>query len=169
MRVLAIDVGGTNVKFRATGRAERRRFPSGRTMTPQQMVEGVRSRVKDWKYDVVSIGYPGIVEHNHPVAEPGNLGKGWVAFDFERAFKRPVKILNDAAMQALGSYRGGTMLFLGFGTGLGAALVVDGVVIPLELGHLAYLDGTYNDYLSRKGFQRLGKKKWRQHVANCVE
>jgi polyphosphate glucokinase len=169
MRVLAIDVGGTNVKFRVTGRAERRRFPSGRTMTPQQMVARVKALAKDWKYDVVSIGYPGIVEHNHPVAEPGNLGDGWVSFDFQKAFKRPVKVINDAAMQALGSYRGGTMLFLGFGTGIGAALVTEGVVVPLEIGHLKYEDATYNDYLSRRGLVRLGKKQWRQHVANCVE
>src|SRR5215472_6287898 len=169
MNVLAIDIGGTRVKILATGQNERRAFESGPKLTPQSMVATVKKLAKDWKYDVVSIGYPGLVRSNRPVVEPRNLAKGWVGFNFEAAFKRPVKIINDAAMQALGSYRGGTMLFLGFGTGLGSALVADGVVIPLELGHLLYEDGTYNDYLSRKGFQRLGKKKWRQHVANCVE
>jgi polyphosphate glucokinase len=168
MRVLAVDVGGTNVKFLATGQRERRRFPSGRKLTPQAMVARVTALAKDWQYDAVSIGYPGPVEHNRPMSEPRNLGKGWVAFDFEAAFKRPVRIINDAAMQALGSYRRGTMLFLGFGTGLGAALVVEGVVVPMELGKLSYRKRTYEEYLGRRALERLGKRKWRKHVADVV-
>jgi polyphosphate glucokinase len=169
MRVLAIDVGGTNVKFLATGHKDRRRFASGSTLTPRLMVQRVKELTKDWPYEAVSIGYPGMVHSDRPMAEPRNLGKGWVNFDFEGAFGHPVRIINDAAMQALGSYRGGTMLFLGFGTGLGAALVIDGgIVIPLELGILSYKDSTYEDYLGRRGLERLGKKKWRKHVAACV-
>ncbi len=168
MRVLSIDIGGTNVKLLATGQKERRRFASGPAMTPHIMAAHVKALAKDWKYNVVSIGYPGPVEHNRPMSEPRNLGKGWVEFDFEAAFKRPVKLINDAAMQALGSYRRGTMLFLGFGTGLGAALVVEGVVVPMELGRLAYRKGTYEDYLGRRGLERLGKRKWRKHVAEVV-
>ncbi len=168
MRVLSIDIGGTNVKLLATGQKERRRFASGRAMTPHLMAEHVKALAKDWRYDVVSIGYPGPVEHNRPTAEPRNLSKGWVEFDFEAAFKRPVKVINDAAMQALGSYQRGTMLFLGFGTGLGAALVVEGVVVPMELGRLAYRKGTYEDYLGRRALERLGKRKWRKHVAEVV-
>ncbi len=168
MRVLAVDVGGTNVKFLVTGQRERRRFPSGRKLTPQAMVARVTALAKDWQYDVVSIGYPGPVEHNRPMSEPRNLGEGWLGFDFEAAFKRPVRIINDAAMQALGSYRRGTMLFLGFGTGLGSALVVEGVVVPMEIGKLAYRKRTYEEYLGRRGLERLGKRKWRKHVANVV-
>jgi polyphosphate glucokinase len=168
MRVLSIDIGGTNVKLLATGQKARRRFASGRMMTPQLMAAHVKALAKDWKYDVVSVGYPGPVEHDRPMAEPRNLAKGWLEFDFEAAFKRPVKLINDAAMQALGSYRHGTMLFLGFGTGLGAALVVEGVVVPMELGRLAYRKGTYEDYLGRRALERLGKRKWRKHVAKVV-
>ncbi len=137
MKVLAIDIGGTHVKILATGQKERKEFESGPAMTPRAMVAGVKKLAADWKYDVVSIGYPGPVRNNRPLAEPHNLARGWVHFDFEAAFKRPVKVINDAAMQALGSYRGGTMIFLGFGTGLGSAMVVDGVVVPLELAHLS--------------------------------
>jgi polyphosphate glucokinase len=165
MNVLAIDIGGTNVKILATGHDQRRAFASGPKLTPQSMVANVKKLAEDWKYDLVSIGYPGLVRFNRPIAEPHNLGKGWVGFNFEVAFKRPVRIVNDAAMQALGSYRGGTMLFLGFGTGLGSALVVDGIVVPMELGQLSYKNGTLEDYLGRRGLQRLGKKKWRQEVA----
>jgi polyphosphate glucokinase len=132
------------------------------------MVAGVKKLAGDWKYDVVSIGYPGQVRFNRPTGEPHNLAKGWVGFSFEAAFKRPVKIINDSAMQALGSYRGGTMLFLGFGTGLGSALIVDGVLVPMELGQLSYKKGTYEDYLGMRGLQRLGKKKWRKEVEYCV-
>ncbi|MFN9211707.1 MAG: ROK family protein, partial [Betaproteobacteria bacterium] len=141
MNILVIDIGGTGVKLLVTGATERRRFPSGPTMTPAQMVAGVKRTARGWQYDAVSIGYPGPVAHDHPVGEPPNLGRGWVGFDFARAFGKPVRILNDAAMQALGSYRGGRMLFLGLGTGLGAALVVEGVAQPLEIAHLPYRNG----------------------------
>jgi len=168
MNVLAIDIGGTNVKMLATGQDERRQFPSGPKLTPRLMVAGVKKLVGDWKYDVVSIGYPGQVCFNRPTGEPRNLAKGWVGFNFDAAFKCPVKLINDAAMQALGSYRGGTMLFLGLGTGLGSALISDGVVIPIELGKLSYKRGTYEDYLGHRGLRRLGKKKWTQEVVYCV-
>src|SRR5262249_11343645 len=162
MNVLAIDIGGTHVKILATGQNQRQEFESGPKLTPRSMVATVKKLAKDWKYDVVSIGYPGLVRFNRPIAEPRNLAKGWVGFNFESAFKHPVKIINDAAMQALGSYRGGTMLFLGFGTGVGSAMVVEGAVVPLELGQLSYKKGTVEDYLGLRGLQRLGKKKWRQ-------
>ena len=168
MKVLVIDIGGTNVKLLATGQKVRRKFASGLKMTPKRMMAQVREIARDWEYDVVSIGYPGIVVKNRIAAEPHNLGRGWKTFNFKAAFKRPVKIMNDAALQALGSYRKGTMLFLGFGTGLGSALVVDGVVIPMELAHLSYKRGTYEDYLGAKGLKRLGEKKWQKHVKNCV-
>ena len=166
--VLAIDVGGTHVKILATGQKERREFESGPSLTPQRMVDGVKELVKDWKYDVVSIGYPGPVRNNKPIAEPHNLAEGWIGFDFKGAFKCPVKVINDAAMQALGSYRKGTMLFVGFGTGLGTAMVVDGVVVPMELGSLSYRKGTFEDYLGLRGLERLGKKKWRKHVHHVL-
>src|SRR5262247_1473938 len=168
MNVLAIDIGGTHVKILATGKDERREFESGPKLTPQSMVATVKKLAKDWKYELVSIGYPGLVRSNRPIAEPRNLAKGWVGFNFEAAFKRPVRIINDAAMQALGSYRGGTMLFLGFGTGLGSAMVVEGIVVPFELGQLSYKKGTLEDYLGLRGLRRLGKKKWRQEVAYCI-
>jgi polyphosphate glucokinase len=167
--VLVVDVGGTNVKILATGQDERRRFPSGPGLTPQRMVSGVKKLARGWKYDVVSIGYPGLVLRGRPIVEPRNLGKGWVSFDYRAALRRPVKIVNDAAMQALGSYKGGTMLFLGLGTGLGSALVADDIVEPLELGHLPYRKGTYEDYLGLRGLEKRGKKKWRKHVADVVE
>ena len=164
MNVLVVDVGGTNVKVLATGQKEPRKFPSGRKMTPKQMVAGVKQIVGDWKYDVVAIGYPGLVQNGKPVTEPHNLGRAWVGFDFKAAFGLPVKIMNDAAMQALGSYKKGLMLFLGFGTGLGAALVDQGILVPMELGHLSYKNGTYEDYLGIRGLKRLGKKKWQRTV-----
>jgi len=164
MRVLAIDVGGTNVKVLATGQTEPRRFPSGPKMTAKKMVSGVKEITRDWKYDVVAIGYPGPVLGGRPAVEPHNLGRGWVGFNFRAAFRRPVKIINDAAMQALGGYRSGTLLFLGLGTGLGSALVVAGDVVPMELGHLSYKNGTYEDYVGVRGLKRLGKKKWARHV-----
>src|SRR5262245_3020234 len=169
MNVLAIDIGGTHVKILARGQDERREFESGPKLTPQSMVAGVKKLAKDWKYELVSIGYPGRVRFNRPFAEPRNLAKGWVGFNFEAAFQRPVKIVNDAAMQALGSYRGGTMLFLGLGTGLGSAMVVEGLVVPFELGHFPYKKGTIEDYLGLRGLQRFGKKKWRQDVACCID
>lgn len=164
MRVLAVDVGGTHVKVLATGQAEPRRFPSGPKMTAKQMVSGVKELTRDWKYDAVAIGYPGPVLEGRPAVEPHNLGRGWVGFNFKGAFGRPVKIINDAAMQALGSYKSGTLLFLGLGTGLGSALVVQGNVVPMELGHLSYKKGTYEDYVGVRGLERLGKKKWARHV-----
>jgi polyphosphate glucokinase len=164
MRVLAIDVGGTNVKVLATGQTEPRRFPSGPKMTAKKMVSGVKEITRDWKYDVVAIGYPGPVLVGRPAVEPHNLGRGWVGFNFRAAFGRPVKIINDAAMQALGGYRSGTLLFLGLGTGLGSALVVAGNVVPMELGHLSYKNGTYEDYVGVRGLKRLGRKKWARHV-----
>src|SRR3954447_23445984 len=166
--VLVIDVGGTSVKVLATGQTKRRSFRSGSTLTPQLMVSGVKTLTADWTYDVISIGYPGPVLRGRPISEPYNLGRGWVGFDFARAFERPVKVVNDAAMQALGSYKGGKMLFLGLGTGLGTAMIVEGIVEPMELGHLPYKKGTYEDYVGRAGLERYGKKKWRRHVADVV-
>src|SRR5215471_4069887 len=149
--VLAIDIGGTHVKVLATGQDVKREFVSGPTLTPRKMVSQVRKLVADWDYDAVSIGYPGVVSQNRPVSDPWNLGKGWAGFDFEAAFKRPVKVVNDAAMQALGGYRSGKMLFLGLGTGLGSTLIVDGIIEPLELGHLPYRNATFEDYVGIRG------------------
>jgi polyphosphate glucokinase len=168
MNVLVIDVGGTHVKILVTGQGTPRKFPSGPKMTPQQMVAGVKKLAGTWKYDAVSMGYPGPVVQNRPVADPHNLAAGWIGFDFEGAFGCPIKIINDAAMQALGSYKGGKMLFLGLGTGLGTALVVNGIVEPMELGHLPYKKGTYEDYVGRVAFEERGKKKWRRDVADVV-
>jgi polyphosphate glucokinase len=168
MKVLVIDIGGNSVKVLASGAKEPRKFPSGPTLTPRQMVSNVRKLTEDWKYDVVSIGYPGRVRNNRPFAEPVNLGKGWIKFDYAKAFGVPVKVMNDAAMQALGSYRGGTMLFLGLGTGLGTALVVAGTVVPMELGHLTYKQASYEDYLGLKGLEKLGIRKWRAFVREVV-
>ncbi|HEV3345975.1 MAG TPA: ROK family protein [Methylomirabilota bacterium] len=168
MDVLVIDVGGTHVKLLATGQDEPVKFVSGPKLTPAQMVAGVKKLGRGWKYQAVSIGYPGLVLRGRVVAEPHNLGRGWVAFDYRAALGRPVKIINDAAMQALGSYKGGKMLFLGLGTGLGSALVVDGIVEPMELGHLPYRKGTYEDYVGQRGLEQRGKKKWRRHVAEVV-
>jgi polyphosphate glucokinase len=167
--VLVVDVGGTSVKILATGQSESRSFPSGPKLTPKRMVARVIKLAADWTYDVVSIGYPGPVLSGQPSAEPVNLGRGWVAFDFAHAFGRPVKVMNDAAMQALGSYEGGKMLFLGLGTGLGTTLIVDGAVKSMELGHLPYKKGTYEAYVGRAGLERNGKRKWRRHVADVVE
>jgi polyphosphate glucokinase len=167
-RVLVIDIGGNSVKILASGHKVRRSFPSGPNMTPQEMVSGVKRLAADWAYDVVSIGYPGPVLQNRPAAEPRYLGRGWVGFDFARAFGRPVKVVNDATMQAIGSYRGGKMLFLGLGTGLGSTMIFDGVIAPMELGHLPYRKGTYEDYVGRAGLERHGKTKWRRHAADVV-
>jgi predicted NBD/HSP70 family sugar kinase len=168
MRVLAIDVGGNSVKVLVTGKTEPRKFPSGPTLTPRQMVSAVLKLTEDWHYDAVSIGFPGRVRDGQVVSEPVNLGRGWIHFDFAKAFGRPVKVVNDAAMQALGSYRSGKMLFLGLGTGLGSALVVDGNIMPMELAHLPYKDGTYETYLGLKGLKRLGITKWRGCVHQVV-
>jgi polyphosphate glucokinase len=162
MKILAIDIGGNSVKVLVSGQTEPRKFPSGPTMTPRQMVSGVLKLTEDWKYEVVSIGYPGRVRNNQPASEPVNLGRGWIHFDYGKAFGIPVRMMNDAAMQAWGSYRGGTMQFLGVGTGLGTALVVNGTVVPMELGHLSYKEGTYESYLGLNGLKRLGITKWRQ-------
>src|SRR5437867_11064410 len=169
MNVLVIDIGGTHVKVLATGQDLPREFDSGPTLTPKRMVSEVRKLVGDWKYDGVSIGYPGPVLRDRPVSEPWNLGKGWVGFNFQAAFKCPVRIMNDAAMQALGSYKRGKMLFLGLGTGLGSALIVDGIVEPMELGHLPYRKSTFEDYVGIRGLEKYGKKKWRRHVAGVVQ
>ena len=169
MDVLVIDVGGTHIKILATGKTEKREFSSGPKLTPQEMVSGARQLAEGWSYDVVSVGYPGPVLHNRPVADPANLGPGWMGFDFKAAFKRPAKVINDAAMQALGSYKKGKMLFLGLGTGLGSALIVDGIAEPMELGHLPYKKGTYEDYVGLRGLERLGAKRWRKHVFDVVD
>lgn len=169
MNVLVVDVGGTHVKILATGQTDKREFASGPKLTAREMVTKVKRLARGWRYDVVSIGYPGPVMHDRVVAEPHNLGKGWVGFDFTRAFRCPVRVMNDAAMQALGSYKGGKMLFLGLGTGLGTALIVDGMVEPMEIGHLPYLKHTYEDYVSDRALDRMGKKKWRKHVADVIE
>jgi polyphosphate glucokinase len=169
-KVLVIDVGGSSVKLLATGQKEPRKFPSGPEMTAEAMVREARKTARDWNYEVVSIGYPGPVIHGRPLRDPHNLGAGWVNFDFQRAFSRPVKIVNDAAMQALGSYKGGRMLFLGLGTGLGSAMIVDGLLEPMELAHLPYKNGkTYEDYVGIRGLERLGRKKWELHVAKVVQ
>jgi polyphosphate glucokinase len=168
MKVLVIDVGGTHVKVLATGQKLRREFISGKHLTPKRMVSDVRKLVADWDFDAVSIGYPGPVLRDQPVVEPWNLGKGWVGFDFKKAFKCPVKIINDASMQALGGYRSGKMLFLGLGTGLGSALIFEGNVLSMELAHLPYKSSTFEDYVGLRGLQKHGKKKWRKHVADVT-
>ena len=169
-RVLVIDVGGSHVKTRISGRREMRQFDSGPTLSPRQMVSHVLKLIGDLKYDVVSIGYPGVVVHGKIITEPHNLGRGWIGFDFRKAFGRPTLLMNDAAMQAIGSYEGGRMLFLGLGTGLGSALIVDGTVTPMELAHLPYKRGrTYEDYLGDRGRHRLGAKKWRREVTDVVD
>ena len=167
-KVLVIDVGGTNVKVYVSGQKEARKFPSGPRMTARKMVAGVKALTKDWTYDVVSIGYPGVVRNGRITAEPINMGRGWVGFSFRAAFRRPVRVVNDAVMQALGSYRGGTMLFLGLGTGLGTALVVNGHVVPMELGHFPYAKKTIEDYLGTRGFDSLGRSRWRKLVVQVV-
>ena len=164
-----IDVGGTHVKVLATGQKTPVKIPSGSTMTAAQMVAAVKKASTGWKFDRVAIGFPGPVVKGKPAAEPRNLGKGWVSFDFARAFGRPTRITNDAAMQALGSYNGGRMLFLGLGTGLGSALVINGILEPMELAHLPYKNGcSYEDYVGLRGLERLGKKKWRKEVKQVV-
>jgi polyphosphate glucokinase len=169
MKVLVIDVGGTHVKILATGQKTPQKFVSGPKMTAKLMVSTIKKLAADWNYDAVSIGYPGPVVHSHILQEPYNLGSGWVNFDFKTAFGCPVKVINDAAMQALGSYKGGSMLFLGLGTGLGSAMIVNGLLEPMELGHLPYRRATYEDYVGLRGLKRFGKKKWRKFVADVVE
>jgi len=167
--ILTVDVGGSHVKALRSSGGERRRFESGPDLTAPQMVEGVRELTPDWEYDVVSVGIPAPVREGKVVREPVNLGEGWVGFDFEQAFGKPTKLVNDAVMQALGDYQGGTMLFLGLGTGLGSALVVDGKAVPLELAHLPFRKATFEDYVGERGRMQLGKKKWHHAVAETVE
>jgi polyphosphate glucokinase len=169
MKVLVIDVGGTNIKLHVSGHKEIRKFPSGATLTAQQMVERVLEAARGWKYDAISIGYPGPVIHGKLALEPRNLAPGWVDYDFTLHLGKPVKLINDAAMQALGSYDGGRMLFLGLGTGLGSAMVLDGVIAPMELAHLPYKKGdTFEDYVGLRGLERLGKNKWQAAVEDVV-
>jgi len=168
MKVLVVDIGGTHVKVLARGRG-RESFPSGSKLTPKRMVAKVRKLAAYWDYDVVSIGYPGPVSKDRVVKEPWNLGKGWAGFNFETGFQRPVKLVNDAGLQALGSYEGGKLLFLGLGTGLGSALIVDGTLVPMELGHLPYKKATFEDYVGIRGLKKYGKQKWRCHVVDVVQ
>jgi polyphosphate glucokinase len=167
-RILSVDIGGSKVKLLASGETEPRRFRSGPKFTPGKLVEQVRKEAKGWEYDAISIGLPALVGPEGPLAEPGNLAHGWVGFDFAAAFHCPVRMTNDAAMQALGSYDGGRMLFLGFGTGLGSALIADHIIIPLELGDLHFEDGTYSERLGRESFDELGKKAWRKLALGAI-
>jgi predicted NBD/HSP70 family sugar kinase len=168
-KVLSIDIGGSHVKMLVNGLSERRRFVSGPAMTPEEMVEGVLDLTKPWEYDSVSVGVPAPVLANRVIHEPINLGPGWVGFDFETAFGEPTKVVNDAAMQALGSYDGGRMLFLGLGTGLGSTMILDGIIEGMELGHLPYRKATYEDYVGEAGRKRLGRKKWTKLVLDVIE
>ncbi|HEV3142458.1 MAG TPA: ROK family protein, partial [Gemmataceae bacterium] len=169
MKILVIDIGGTNVKMLASGQDTPRRFPSGSKMTPLEMIAGVGTATTGWEYEAVTIGFPGPVLCGQPMTEPVNLGKGWMGFDFSAAFHLPVKIINDAAMQALGSYRGGKLLFVGLGTGFGATVIMDGVIEPLELGRFHYKKSMLEDYVGARGLKRLGRKKWQRHVEQVVE
>lgn len=168
-KVLVIDVGGTNVKVSLGGRGEPLKIPSGPELSAARMVAKVKKATAGWKYDVVSIGYPGPVVNGRPAEEPRNLGAGWIRYEYAKAFGRPVRVLNDAAMQALGCYQGGRMLFLGLGTGLGSALVANGALEPLELAHLPYRNNrTYEDYAGLRGLERMGPKRWTEHVFKIV-
>lgn len=169
MKILAIDIGGTNVKAKASDQGEVRKFPSGKEMSADMMVHGVLELTKDWSYDVISVGFPGPIARDKIIREPANLAQGWVGFDLQTAFGKPVKLINDAAMQALGSYEGGRMLFLGLGTGLGNTLIIDGVIAPMELGHLPYKKRkTFEDYVGVRGLDRMGKKRWEKAVFDVV-
>ena len=169
-KILVIDIGGTHVKMLATGQSAPRKFDSGPNLTAGKMVKLVKAATRDWQYDRITLGFPGPIVNGHPLGEPHNLGGGWMGFNFSKAFGRPVRLINDAAMQALGSYQGDSMLFLGLGTGLGSAMIVDGVLEPMELAHLLYKKGkTYEDYLGLRGIERLGKKKWRKQVVRVVK
>ncbi len=170
MKILMIDVGGTNVKLMASGHEGRRKVPSGRKLTAEDMVKEVLNATKDWEYEAVSLGYPGHVVDGRPSGEPGNLGSGWVSFDYEAAFKRPVRIINDAAMQALASYREGRMLFLGFGTSVGATVIVDDVIVPLEIGCLRLKSGArFMERLTAKALAREGRRRWLKALNEAVE
>ncbi|MDB4887516.1 MAG: polyphosphate glucokinase [Gemmatimonadetes bacterium] len=170
MKTLVVDIGGTSVKLLATGRRTHRQVPSGPSLTPRAMVRSVLAAVADWPFDAVSVGFPGPAHHDRPLREPVNLGRGWVRFDYEGAFGCPVRLMNDAAMQAVGSYAGGRMLFLGLGTGLGTSLVLDGTVVPMELAHLPYRDGrSYEDVVGDAGLRAAGTARWRRHVTHVVD
>jgi predicted NBD/HSP70 family sugar kinase len=168
-RVLVVDVGGSHVKALVTGASDRRRFDSGPKLTPGEMVAGVLKATGDWIYDAVSVGIPAPIRNGRLLREPVNLGVGWVGFDFEAAFGKPTKLVNDAVMQAVGSYEGGRMLFLGLGTGLGSAMILDGVIAPMELGHLPYRKATFEEYVGEGGRERLGAKRWRKAVAETID
>jgi polyphosphate glucokinase len=170
MKILVIDIGGTNIKVASSDKRVPIKIPSGPTMTPEKMTKDVLAATKDWDYDCISIGYPGPVVHDRPLAEPHNLGPGWIDFPYQKAFGKPLRFINDAAMQALGGYKGGRMLFLGIGTGLGSAMIFDGVVIPLELAHLPYRkERTYEDYVGLRGLERRGAERWRKSVLDVIE
>lgn len=168
--VLSIDIGGSHVKILTSAGGKERRAESGPGLTPQQMIAAVKTLAEGLPYDVVAMGYPGPVTHNRPMIDPANLGKGWAGYDFAAAFGKPVKVVNDALMQAIGSYEGGRMLFLGLGTGLGAAMIVDNVAQPMELAHLPYKKGgSFEDYVGERGLEKRGKKKWRKYVFDVVD
>lgn len=169
MNILVIDIGGSNIKILASGQPERIKIPSGGDFSPEEMIPLIKENAAQWKYDAVSIGFPGVVKHNKIITEPINLGDGWKKYDFESAFNCPVKIINDAVMQALGGYENKKLLFLGFGTGLGTAMVVNKTIIPLEAGHLPYKKGTFENYVGKEYLQKSGSKKWEKHVNNCIE
>jgi polyphosphate glucokinase len=170
MKILVIDIGGTNIKVASSDKLVPIKVPSGPTMTAEQMTKDVLVATKDWAYDCISIGYPGPVLHDRPLAEPHNLAAGWIDFPYQKAFGKPLRFINDAAMQALGGYKGGRMLFLGIGTGMGSAMIFDGVVIPLELAHLPYRkDRTYEDYVGLRGLERRGVERWRKSVLDVIE
>jgi polyphosphate glucokinase len=168
MRIMVVDIGGTHVKLLATGRRTPVRLPSGPKLTPNEMVKLVKAAAAGWQYEVVSIGVPAPVVHGRTVSEPHNLGPGWVGYNFQKGFGKPVKVINDAAMQALGSYKGGRMLFLGLGTGFGTALIEEGELEPMELAHVRYKKATYEDYVGVRAQKKFGKKKWRKNVAEVV-
>lgn len=168
LNVLVLDIGGSHIKFRSSVQIEEQKFTSGPNLTPTDMASKVLVSTSGWDYDVVSIGFPSQVLNQRIVSEPNNLGPGWVGFDFRSAFNCPVRLINDAAMQALGGYRNGKMLFLGFGTGLGSAMIVDSVIEPMELGHLPYKKGVYEDYVGQNALERMGNKKWQQHVLDVI-
>ncbi|UVK47837.1 ROK family protein [Mesorhizobium sp. AR07] len=168
--VLSIDIGGSHVKILTSAGGAERRVDSGPGLTPQQMTDAVKKLAEGLSYDVISMGYPGPVNHNRPLTDPANLGKGWVGYDFAAQFGKPVKMVNDALMQAIGSYEGGRMLFVGLGTGLGAAMIVDNVAQPMELAHLPYKKGkSFEDYVGERGLEKRGKKKWRKYVFDVVD
>lgn len=169
MNVLVIDIGGSNIKILATGQPERIKIPSGSEFRPEELVPLVKDAAKDWKYEAISIGFPGVVKHGKIAADPVNMGKGWKGFDFEKAFGCQVKIINDAVMQALGSYEGGKLLFMGFGTGLGTAMVFEDLLFPLEGGHLPFKMGTFETHVGNSALKKLGKKKWMEHVYQTIE